>query len=171
MPRRHRFQLGDAIRTLVVDEQHERLLITIDDSEPLEVDATTSGVPGHLSLLIDGEPHNAFVTLEGGALQVTVSGRTFMIALARAGGRGRGSLVGTEDTKGRITAPLAGVVVDIRVVVGDSVETGQAACVVEAMKMQNEVNSTHDGIVTAIHCERGQRVERGELLIEYESDN
>jgi len=169
MPSRHRLQLGAETRLLVVDEQGERVLVTIDDGEPIEVDATTSGVPGSLSLMIDGQPHNAYVALDGEAFQVTVGGRTFVIAPARAGGRGRGSVAGYEDTEGQITAPLAGVVVDVRVAVGDTVEAGQTTCVVEAMKMQNEVHSPHDGTVTAVHCERGQRVERSELLIEYES--
>jgi len=168
MPSRHRLQLGAETRTLVVDEQGERLLVTLDESEPVEVDATTSGVPGVLSLLIDGEPHSAYVALDGEVLQVTVDGRTFVIAPARAGGRGRGSVAGYEDPEGQMTAPLAGVVVDVRVAVGDAVEVGQAVCVVEAMKMQNEVHSPHEGTITAVHCERGQRVERGELLIEYE---
>jgi biotin carboxyl carrier protein len=169
MPSRHRLQIGAETRTLVVEEQGERLLVTIDDGEPVEVDATTSGVPGHLSLLIDGKPHSAYVALEGETLQVTVGGRTFLIAPARAGGRGRGSVAGYDDVEGQITAPLAGVVVDVRVAVGDAVEAGQAVCVVEAMKMQNEVHSPHEGTITAVHCERGQRVERGELLVEYES--
>ncbi len=169
MPNRHRLQLGDETRTIVIDEQGERLLVTIDNDEPIEVDATTSGVPGHLSLLIDGEPHSAYVALEGEALHVTVDGRTFVIEPARAGGRGHGSVAGYDNIEGQITAPLAGVVVDVRVAVGDTIEVGQAVCVVEAMKMQNEVNSPHDGTVTAVHCERGQRVERVELLVEYES--
>ncbi len=168
MPSRHRLQLGAETRTLVVDEQGERLLITVDEEEPVAVDATTSGVPGHLSLLIDGESHAAYVALEGEALHVTVGGRTFVIAPARAG-RGRGPVASYEDVEGQLTAPLAGVVVDVRVAVGDAIEVGQAVCVVEAMKMQNEVHSPHDGTVTAVHCERGQRVERGELLVEYES--
>jgi biotin carboxyl carrier protein len=169
MPSRHRLQLGAETRTLVVDKQGERLLVTLDEDEPVEVDATTSGVPGALSLLIDGEPHSAYVALDGEVLQVTVDGRTFVIAPARAGGRGRGSVAGYEDPEGQMTAPLAGVVVDVRVAVGDTVEVGQAVCVVEAMKMQNEVHSPHEGTITAVHCERGQRVERGELLIEYQS--
>ena len=51
---------------------------------------------------------------------------------------------------------------------GDELEAGQTACVVEAMKMQNEVHIPRPGTVTAVHCTAGQRVERAELLVEYE---
>ncbi len=169
MPSRHRLQLGAEARSIVIDEQGERVHVSIDDGDPIEVDATTSGVPGHLSLVIDGVPRSAYVALDGDALHVTVEGRTFVIVPARAGGRGRGSVAGYEDPEGQISAPLAGVVVDVRVAVGDTVTAGQPVCVVEAMKMQNEVHSPHDGTITAVHCEGGQRVEKGELLVEYES--
>lgn len=168
MPSRHRLQLGGAVHDLVVDEQGDRLLVTIDDGEPIEIDATISGLPGRLSLLTNGEAHSPYVAMDGEALHVTIGGRTFVLAPARAGRRGRGSVAGYEDEEGQITAPLAGVVVDVRVGVGDTVDVGQSVCVVEAMKMQNEVHSPHSATITAVHCERGQRVERGEVLVEYE---
>ncbi len=169
MPSRHRLQLGGTTYTVVVDERDDRLLVTIDDEEPVEVDATVSGLPGRLSLLIDGVPHGAYVSLEGEVVHVVTGGRSFSLAPARAGARGRGAAAGYADEEGRITSPLAGVVIDVRVDVGDEMEAGQAVCVVEAMKMQNEVHIPLAGTITAVHCSSGQRVERGELLVEYES--
>lgn len=168
MPSRHRLQLGGTTYTVVVEEQDDRLLITVDDEEPLVVDATTSGLPGRLSLLIDGVPHSAYVSVEGDVVHVATGGRSFQVAPARAGARGRGASAGHADEEGRITSPLAGVVIDVRVEVGDEMEAGQTVCVVEAMKMQNEVHIPRTGAITAVHCAAGQRVERGELLVEYE---
>ena len=48
MPSRHRLQLGEEMHTVVVDDQDDRLRITVDDDEPVEVDATASGLPGRL---------------------------------------------------------------------------------------------------------------------------
>ena len=169
MPSRHRLQLGGTTYTIVVDERDDRLIVTIDDGEPLEVDATLSGLPGRLSLLIDGVPHSAYISLEGEVVNVATGGRSFSVAPARAGARGRGAAAGYADEEGQITAPLAGVVIDVRVGVGDEMEAGQAVCVVEAMKMQNEVHIPRSGTITAVHCTAGARVERGELLVEYES--
>lgn len=49
--------------------------------------------------------------------------------------------------------------------VGDSVKVGQAICVIEAMKLMNEIEADKDGIVKAILVENGQPVEYGEPLM------
>jgi oxaloacetate decarboxylase alpha subunit len=51
---------------------------------------------------------------------------------------------------------------------GDPVGTGQTLCILEAMKLLNEVKSDVDGIVRAIHVENAQAVEFGQLLFELE---
>ena len=52
--------------------------------------------------------------------------------------------------------------------VGETVAAGQTLCILEAMKLMNEVKSELDGIVRAIHAENGQPVEYGQLLFELE---
>ena len=52
--------------------------------------------------------------------------------------------------------------------VGETVAAGQTLCILEAMKLMNEVKSEVDGIVRAIHVENGQPVEFGQLLFELE---
>jgi acetyl-CoA carboxylase biotin carboxyl carrier protein len=54
------------------------------------------------------------------------------------------------------------------VAVGDVVVVGQTLCVLEAMKLMNEVKSELDGTVRAIHVENAQAVEFGQLLFEIE---
>jgi acetyl-CoA carboxylase biotin carboxyl carrier protein len=49
--------------------------------------------------------------------------------------------------------------------VGDTVEKGQAVCIIEAMKLMNEIESDHAGVVKAILVENGQPVEYGEPLL------
>jgi biotin carboxyl carrier protein len=58
----------------------------------------------------------------------------------------------------------------VRVAVGDRIAAGQALLVIEAMKMQNEIQAPLPGAVTAIHCQAGGRVEQGALVLEYEPD-
>ncbi len=48
--------------------------------------------------------------------------------------------------------------------VGDTVKTGQAACIIEAMKIMNEIESDCDGKILRILCENGQAVEFGQPL-------
>lgn len=169
MATRHRFQVDGQPHTVMVDESGDRLAVTVDDAPPVEVDVTTSGIPGLFSIIRNGVPSRADVAREGRNLRVVVDGRTFLLATA-GGGRERGASGGASDPLGKITAPLAGVAVEIRVAVGDRIEPRQAVVVVEAMKMQNEVQAPHGGVVTVVHAQHGVRVEKGELLVEYAPD-
>ena len=49
--------------------------------------------------------------------------------------------------------------------VGDTVQKGQAICIIEAMKLMNEIESDRSGVVKAIRIENGQPVEYGEPLV------
>ena len=49
--------------------------------------------------------------------------------------------------------------------VGDTVRKGQVLCIIEAMKLMNEIDSEYDGEVTSIYVENGQAVQYGERLI------
>jgi len=49
--------------------------------------------------------------------------------------------------------------------VGDSVKVGQPICIIEAMKLMNEIEADKEGIIKAIMVENGQPVEYGEALI------
>lgn len=167
MATRHRFEVDGAPHSVVVDETGGRVRVTVDDGDATLVDATTEGVPGQFSLVIGGRPTRAYVVRSGQDYRVIVDGRSFLLRPAGASGRGRGSAGGHADPPGQVTAPLAGVVVDIRVQVGDVIEAGQTLVVVEAMKMQNEVQTPLAGTVTAIRVQVGVRAEKGDILVEY----
>jgi acetyl-CoA carboxylase biotin carboxyl carrier protein len=55
--------------------------------------------------------------------------------------------------------------------VGDAVAQGQTLCILEAMKLMNEVKAEVEGIVRAIHVENAEPVEFGQLLFELEPVN
>lgn len=64
-----------------------------------------------------------------------------------------------------IKAPMPGLIIDIEVKEGDSVKAGQGLLIVEAMKMQNEMKTSRDGIVKKVFVQKGQTVNRGDTLI------
>ena len=66
----------------------------------------------------------------------------------------------------QITAYMPGRVVRILVEEGEEVEAGQGVLVLEAMKMENEIQAEHGGTVEKILVEEGQAVEGGDVLFE-----
>jgi biotin carboxyl carrier protein len=64
-----------------------------------------------------------------------------------------------------LKSPLPGMILAIKVKVGDTVREGQPVAVLEAMKMENEILSEHDGIVTEINVEKGETVLEGAVIV------
>jgi len=67
-----------------------------------------------------------------------------------------------------LRAPLPGTVVDIKVAVGAAVKKGQTLIVLEAMKMENNLDCERDGKVTEIKVNKGDSVMEGTILITIE---
>lgn len=64
-----------------------------------------------------------------------------------------------------VSSPLPGVILDVCVKEGDSVKRGQTVMVLEAMKMENAIEATADGTVTAIKVGKGDSVLEGAPLV------
>ena len=64
-----------------------------------------------------------------------------------------------------ITSPLPGVIIAVKVNVGDSVKAGQEVAVLEAMKMENSIEAAQDGTVTAIHVAKGDSILEGAVIV------
>lgn len=67
-----------------------------------------------------------------------------------------------------IKTPLPGVIIDVKVNIGDTVAKGQTVVVLEAMKMENNINADRDGKVTAIQVAKGDTVADGAVLVAME---
>ena len=79
----------------------------------------------------------------------------------RAGGSGGGGAAGT----GAIAVPMQGTIVRVEVAVGDEVAAGQVVCVLEAMKMENNVAADVAGTVAEVKVEAGQAVASGDIAV------
>ena len=65
----------------------------------------------------------------------------------------------------KVTAPLPGTITSISVKVGDTVKTGDTVVVLEAMKMQNNIEAESNGTVTSVLVNPGDTVMEGDALI------
>jgi acetyl-CoA/propionyl-CoA/long-chain acyl-CoA carboxylase, biotin carboxylase, biotin carboxyl carrier protein len=108
------------------------------------------------------------------ARTVEVDGRRFEVRLSepepgwRALSRRRrervrrgGAGAGGSDA---VVSPMQGTVLAVPVADGDEVEAGQVICVVEAMKMENEVHAHRAGVVQSLSVEPGQPVTTGQVI-------
>ena len=64
-----------------------------------------------------------------------------------------------------INSPLPGVIIEISVKEGQAVKAGQKVAVLEAMKMENDIQAEKDGTVTAIHVHKGDSVLEGAKIV------
>jgi len=63
-----------------------------------------------------------------------------------------------------VTAPMTGKILSVMVKKGDQVKTGQILCVLEAMKMENEVTAPKTGTVQEVYVSEDSSVSEGEAL-------
>ena len=110
-------------------------------------------------------------------IDVEVDGRRFKVRVyepeapsgpgpAASGARARRRAEATGSrSAGRITAPMQGTIVSVHVAVGDAVEAGQPVCVLEAMKMENQVEADVTGTVAEVRVRPGDTVGGGDVLV------
>ena len=68
----------------------------------------------------------------------------------------------------KIESPMPGNILDVNVNVGDTVTEDQLLCILEAMKMENEIFSPFAGTVTGVHVKKGDVVDTGALMFTIE---
>ena len=65
----------------------------------------------------------------------------------------------------KVNAPMPGTILKINVTVGQAVKSGDSLCVLEAMKMENDIPAPKDGTVASIEVTKGSSVQSGDVLI------
>ena len=68
----------------------------------------------------------------------------------------------------KVVAVIPGIILAVRVKVGQRLKWGDSLLILEAMKMKNDVTAPRDGIVKAIHVQQGQMVTKHQVLVEFE---
>lgn len=146
-----------------------------------ELEFTTEHLSETVDIVRDGEGH--FHILENGKsyraevlhadeidknYTIKVNGTNFSVSLKDHYDRlvdkmGLSAL--TNQKANDIKAPMPGLVLDIMVKEGDTVNKGDAVLILEAMKMENVLKAPGDGTVASIEVKQGMAVEKGQLLI------
>ena len=136
---------------------------------------------------INGNEYNVAVEeLEGNKANVTVNGKSYEVELDRptkpavskpvarpaaaaapvaAPAAAPAPKAAPAAGGAGIKAPLPGVILDIKVKVGDAVAKGQTVAILEAMKMENNINADREGTVVSINVDKGQSIAEGTDII------
>ncbi len=103
---------------------------------------------------LDGRRFDVRILTPGPPWVELAERRRARIAAGAAGAGGRDAIV----------SPMQGTVLSVRVADGDPVTAGQVICIVEAMKMENEVHVVRDGVVSELSVAAGEPVATGQVI-------
>jgi biotin carboxyl carrier protein len=116
-------------------------------------------------VLVDSTPYD--VKLEGD--KAVISGIAYALDVEgleeKTSPKAGRTIVASE---GSVTAIMPGKIIRLLAAEGDQVVEGDVVCILEAMKMENELKAPRAGKITAIHVRAGQDVEMGVVLAEIE---
>ena len=159
---RYSFQLGNRTHHVTLEEHAEGPKFVVDGStyEP-KVKALGKG---HYQVTVGGKSFEFHIQngiVMEGARQLDLEVRRARPELVRKNAAGR-------KADGRIKPPMPGKVVEVKVKEGQTVAEGDVLCVLEAMKMQNDLKAPMAGTVRKVHVTDGSNVEAATVLIELE---
>lgn len=125
------------------------------------------------TITVNGTPYN--VTVEEGAgapvaaapVAAPVAAPAPAPAATPAPAPAAAPVPAAQGTAGsvKVEAPMPGTILDVKVSVGDSVSSGSVLCILEAMKMENEIVAPQDGTVASVNVSKSDSVEAGQVII------
>jgi len=118
---------------------------------------TCNGVSKDVSCVVNN--NKAYLDIDTALIELTIPSEDS----ATAGGG-----AGAEGEKDKIFAPMPGKIVKLLVAEGDEVKVKTPMVIVEAMKMEHQVNSLADGVVKKVNFEDGDQVDTETPIIEIE---
>jgi biotin carboxyl carrier protein len=166
MAREFRYQVGDAVRTVTVEARDGYYEVRVGDAV-IRLSARLAA-NGRLDLELDGRRLRTYVARSGQRRYVSLRGDAWTLdppdprAARRAERAGGG---------GSLTATMPGRVLDVLVAEGDTVRKGDTLVLLEAMKMELRIQAPADGEVSRVLCAPEQVVERGQVLVELDTQD
>ena len=123
-------------------------------------------------VIVDGEELEVEIEVVEGKWLATVMGKTFTIELPDATPtvQKKRSSGKKKKKSGTVSANIPGKIVTIEVKEGQQVSEGQVVLILEAMKMQNEIQAPVNGTVISVNCGEGDSIEANVPLVVIEPE-
>lgn len=129
---------------------------------------------GQFHVLKDNESYNATIESIDYATKtatVKVNGQLYSVNIADEYDQlveKMGLSVSSSQAADDVKAPMPGLVLDILVETGQTIQKGDSLLILEAMKMENVLKATGNGTVKSVVVEKGNAVDKNQVLIELE---
>jgi pyruvate carboxylase subunit B len=148
---------------------------------PNEFNITPHGETFHVKLTGSGhageEKRPYYVSVDGIAEEVIVETLSEIEVNGKSSGTKKKNNVSMASSgrprpthQGCVTTAMPGTIVEVKVKAGDKVQAGFPVLVIEAMKMENEIQAPKSGVVVAVHVKKGDSVTPDESLLEIQPD-
>lgn len=161
-------KLGKEEREFSIERQGGSLVARSGD-RTWQLDLSLVGDGATFSLLVDGRSYDVVSDVQRDKVVLQLLGERFQVQVEDERERAAHAVAGQrQGGKQELRAAMPGIVVDVKVAVGDTVVEGQTLVVLEAMKMQNPLSAEAVGKVTRVLCKKGETVAAGALLLELE---
>ncbi|HTE85603.1 MAG TPA: biotin/lipoyl-containing protein [Dehalococcoidia bacterium] len=121
------------------------------------------------SLLMDGASYEVHSSRTHSGYDLLVRNELFHVEIERGGRPPESAYPGPESGARALHAPMTGIVAEVVVAQGQSVERGAVVLILESMKMKNELRADEGGVVERVDVQAGQQVERGQALLQIRS--
>ncbi len=170
---RYRIRHGDDAYHVEIQEIGPHLYdVTVDDGEMVRVDAYKTPRTVYSVLLGSRQLEGSVDIRDDGTLDVHIGTSAFDFhAVDERRELLVGSAAGVAVGRQEIRAQMPGKIVKVLVSVGEQVAAEESLVIIEAMKMENELQSPIDGVVAAVEVSEGVAVETGALLVVVEPED
>ncbi|MEO0649542.1 MAG: biotin/lipoyl-containing protein [Planctomycetota bacterium] len=157
-------KVGSTEHEVELVERSGELTITVDGA-PLQMSMADVDGLGQYSVVADGRAYAVSIDGDTQDQALTIAGDRFDVELEDERERAANAAARAKAGKGGVVkSVMPGVVVEVLVEPGAEVEAGQPLLILEAMKMQNEIEAPVAGTVTDVFVAQGQAVGGGEKL-------
>ena len=118
------------------------------------------------NITVNGNTYEVLVEEVGGAASAPVATPVFsapVAAPAAAPAAPKAAPAGNAGAN-KVVAPMPGTILDVKVSVGQSVKKGDVICVLEAMKMENDIPAPCDGVIASVNVQKGASISANDII-------